>query len=90
MFCLASPTKTPLRRTKRSDSTDSIGPLSPNEQTCIQLKNLPQHLNKKQALEVFFKKFGKIQRTYCKPGNTTAIIHFAQHVSFDQNVLHLY
>ncbi|XP_040213533.1 germinal-center associated nuclear protein [Rana temporaria] len=74
-----SPTKTPLRRTKRSDSTDSIGPLSPNEQTCIQLKNLPPHLNKKQALEAFFKKFGKIQRTYCKPGNTTAIIHFAQH-----------
>lgn len=71
--------KTPLRRTKRSDSTDSIGPLSPNEQTCIQLKNLPQDLNKKQVLEAFFKKFGKIQRTYCKPGNTTAIIHFAQH-----------
>ncbi|KAM5153155.1 germinal-center associated nuclear protein [Mantella aurantiaca] len=73
--------KTPFRRNKRSDSTDSFGPLSPKELTCIQLKNLPQPLNKRSQLESFCKKFGKVQRMYCRPGNMTAIIHFAQHGS---------
>ncbi|XP_018420104.1 PREDICTED: germinal-center associated nuclear protein [Nanorana parkeri] len=72
-----SSTITPLRRAKRNDSTDSFGPLSPNEQTCIQLKNLPPHLNTKQILEKFFKKYGKIQRVYCRANKLTAVIHFA-------------
>nr|DBA19919.1 TPA: hypothetical protein GDO54_015675 [Pyxicephalus adspersus] len=71
--------KTPLRRTRRNDSTDSLGPLSPNEQTSIQLKNLPQNLNNKHTLETFFNRFGRVQRVFCRPVQMTATIHFAQH-----------
>ncbi|KAM8934138.1 germinal-center associated nuclear protein [Pelodytes ibericus] len=73
--------KTPLRRARRADSTDNMGPLSPNELTAIQVKNLPKRLNQKQYLEKYFSKFGKVQRLYCRPANKLAIVHFLNHTS---------
>ncbi|KAM9305650.1 germinal-center associated nuclear protein [Gastrophryne carolinensis] len=74
-----STSKTPLRRTRRSDSTDSLPPLSPHDLTSFQLKNVPPNLNKKRNLEAFFKKYGKVIKVYCRPGSMTSFIHFSDH-----------
>ncbi|XP_063787906.1 germinal-center associated nuclear protein [Pseudophryne corroboree] len=71
--------KTPMRKEQRSDSVDRSVP--PSELNTISVKNLPPSLNQKQALENYFKKFGKIQRLYCRPMSKMAIIHFYNHNS---------
>ncbi|XP_068090216.1 germinal-center associated nuclear protein [Hyperolius riggenbachi] len=71
--------KTPLRRARRSDSTDSLTSVSPNELTTLQLKGLPKHLNTKKTLNQFFGKFGRILQSHSRPANMSAIITFTQH-----------
>ncbi|XP_075463507.1 germinal-center associated nuclear protein isoform X2 [Ascaphus truei] len=73
--------KSPLRRARRSDSAESPVPLSPNDATAIQVKNLPKQLNQKHILEKHFNRFGTVQRVYCRPGRKLAIIHFSNHNS---------
>uniref|UniRef100_A0A8C5WF42 Germinal-center associated nuclear protein n=1 Tax=Leptobrachium leishanense TaxID=445787 RepID=A0A8C5WF42_9ANUR len=73
--------KTPIRRARRSDSTDSVSPLSPNDLTVIQIRNVPKRLNHKQYLQKYFSKFGKVQRIDCKPGSKLVNVHFFNHTS---------
>ncbi|XP_053554866.1 germinal-center associated nuclear protein [Bombina bombina] len=72
----AFPNKTPLRRVRRSVSSDSTEGLSQSEMTTIQLKNVPNNVNQKQKLEKFFGKFGNLKRVYCRTDRKLAIIHF--------------
>uniref|UniRef100_A0A8C5QB66 Germinal-center associated nuclear protein n=1 Tax=Leptobrachium leishanense TaxID=445787 RepID=A0A8C5QB66_9ANUR len=80
-FLMSSRKKTPIRRARRSDSTDSVSPLSPNDLTVIQIRNVPKRLNHKQYLQKYFSKFGKVQRIDCKPGSKLVNVHFFNHTS---------
>ncbi|XP_075036554.1 germinal-center associated nuclear protein [Mixophyes fleayi] len=73
--------KTPVNKEQPSDNIDRSVPLSPSDLTAIIVRNLPPILNQRQVLENHFKKFGKIQRLYCRPINKTAIIHYYNHSS---------
>ncbi|XP_021434900.2 germinal-center associated nuclear protein isoform X2 [Oncorhynchus mykiss] len=74
-------TKTPARRRQRSESTDSLGGMSPNDATILQCKSIPLSLNKKNVIEKHFGRFGKVCRVYCRPHKNLAIVHFQDHAS---------
>ncbi|XP_069472142.1 germinal-center associated nuclear protein [Ambystoma mexicanum] len=70
-----------LQLRRRNSSADSIGDLSPSELTSIQIKNIPDHLNKLNVIKKRFNRYGKIVRVICKPEKKTATIHFQNHVA---------
>uniref|UniRef100_A0A8C7PY41 Germinal-center associated nuclear protein n=1 Tax=Oncorhynchus mykiss TaxID=8022 RepID=A0A8C7PY41_ONCMY len=77
-----APTReTPARRRQRSESTDSLGGMSPNDATILQCKSIPLSLNKKNVIEKHFGRFGKVCRVYCRPHKNLAIVHFQDHAS---------
>ncbi|XP_045859466.1 germinal-center associated nuclear protein isoform X2 [Meles meles] len=72
---------TPGRQSKRSESTDSLGGLSPTEITAIQCKNIPDSLNDRTILEKHFGKIAKVQRIYTRRSKKLAVVYFFDHVS---------
>ncbi|KAK1165453.1 germinal-center associated nuclear protein [Acipenser oxyrinchus oxyrinchus] len=74
-------TRSPSRRSRRTESTDSLGGALPNDLTAIQCKNVPPHLNKKEIMEKHFSRFGKVQRVYCRLNRNLTIVHFHDHAS---------
>ncbi|XP_027950549.1 germinal-center associated nuclear protein isoform X1 [Eumetopias jubatus] len=72
---------TPGRQSKRSESTDSLGGLSPAEITAIQCKNIPDCLNDRTILENHFGKIAKVQRIYTRRSKKLAVVYFFDHVS---------
>lgn len=72
---------TPARQSKRSESVDSLGGLSPTEITAIQCKNIPDYLNDRTVLEDHFGKIAKVQRIYTRRSKKLAVVHFFDHVS---------
>uniref|UniRef100_A0A8C7VKE9 Germinal-center associated nuclear protein n=1 Tax=Oncorhynchus mykiss TaxID=8022 RepID=A0A8C7VKE9_ONCMY len=66
---------------QRSESTDSLGGMSPNDATILQCKSIPLSLNKKNVIEKHFGRFGKVCRVYCRPHKNLAIVHFQDHAS---------
>uniref|UniRef100_A0A7M4EGJ7 Minichromosome maintenance complex component 3 associated protein n=1 Tax=Crocodylus porosus TaxID=8502 RepID=A0A7M4EGJ7_CROPO len=71
----------PARRNRSSDSVDSLGGLSPNELTSIQLKNVPEFLNDRNVLEKYFGHIAKVRRIFTRRNKKLAIIHFFDHAS---------
>ncbi|XP_067994306.1 germinal-center associated nuclear protein isoform X1 [Melanerpes formicivorus] len=76
-----SSSATPARRTRGSESTESIGNLSPGELTAIQCKNVPDYLNDRTVLEKHFGQFVKVRRIMTRRSKKTAILHFFDHAS---------
>ncbi|XP_058588291.1 germinal-center associated nuclear protein isoform X1 [Neofelis nebulosa] len=72
---------TPGRQSKRSESTDSLGGLSPAEITAIQCKNIPDYLNDRTILEKHFGKIAKVQRIYTRRSKKLAVVYFFDHAS---------
>ncbi|XP_017393951.1 germinal-center associated nuclear protein [Cebus imitator] len=72
---------TPVRQSKRSESTDSLGGLSPSEVTAIQCKNIPDYLNNRTILENHFGKIAKVQRIFTRRSKKFAVVHFFDHAS---------
>ncbi|XP_068844860.1 germinal-center associated nuclear protein [Capricornis sumatraensis] len=72
---------TPGRQSKRSESTDSLGGLSPAEVTAIQCKNIPDYLNNRTTLENHFGKIAKVQRIYTRRSKKLAVVYFFDHAS---------
>ncbi|XP_004429738.1 PREDICTED: germinal-center associated nuclear protein [Ceratotherium simum simum] len=72
---------TPGRQSKRSESTDSLGGLSPAEVTAIQCKNIPDCLNNRTILEKHFGKIAKVQRIYTRRSKKLAVVYFFDHAS---------
>ncbi|XP_012665735.1 germinal-center associated nuclear protein [Otolemur garnettii] len=71
----------PVRQSKRSESTDSLGGLSPAEVTAIQCKNIPDYLNDRTILENHFSKIAKVQRIFTRRSKKLAVVHFFDHAS---------
>ncbi|XP_078537566.1 germinal-center associated nuclear protein [Lissotriton helveticus] len=71
-----------LRR--RSSSAGSVGELSPSELTAIQIKNIPDHLNKYGIIKKKFDPYGKVARIFCKPEKKLVTIHFQNHDAAEQ------
>ncbi|KAJ8793652.1 hypothetical protein J1605_003660 [Eschrichtius robustus] len=71
---------TPGRQSKRSESTDSLGGLSP-EVTAIQCKNIPDYLNDRTTLENHFGRIAKVQRIYTRRSKKLAVVYFFDHAS---------
>ncbi|XP_009232349.4 germinal-center associated nuclear protein [Pongo abelii] len=72
---------TPARQSNRSESTDSLGGLSPSEVTAIQCKNIPDYLNDRTILENHFGKIAKVQRIFTRRSKKLAVVHFFDHAS---------
>nr|XP_014715316.2 germinal-center associated nuclear protein isoform X2 [Equus asinus] len=72
---------TPGRQSKRSESTESLGGLSPAEVTAIQCKNIPDYLNDRTILEKHFGKIAKVQRIYIRRNKKLAVVYFFDHAS---------
>lgn len=66
-----------LRR--RSSSAGSVGELSPSELTAIQIKNIPDHLNKPGIIKKKFDHYGKVGRIICRPEKKLVTINFQNH-----------
>ncbi|XP_006876177.1 PREDICTED: germinal-center associated nuclear protein [Chrysochloris asiatica] len=75
---------TPVRQSKRSENTDSLGGLSPTELTAIQCKNVPDYLNDRTILENHFSKIAKVQRVYTRRSKKLAVVCFFDHASAAQ------
>ncbi|XP_072902486.1 germinal-center associated nuclear protein isoform X2 [Hemitrygon akajei] len=73
--------KTPSRRPRRGDSTESLSGTSVSELTAIQCKNIPADLNKKGIIRKHFSQFGKVQRVYCQTNKNQAVVHFTNNLS---------
>ncbi|KAJ1187895.1 hypothetical protein NDU88_004661 [Pleurodeles waltl] len=71
-----------LRR--RSSSAGIVGELSPSEPTAIQIKNIPDHLNKPGIIKKKFDRYGKVGRIYCRPEKKAVTIHFQNHEAAEQ------
>ncbi|XP_010634667.1 germinal-center associated nuclear protein isoform X2 [Fukomys damarensis] len=71
----------PVHQSKRSESTDSLGRLSPTEVTAIQCKNIPDYLNDRTTLENYFSKIAKVQRIFTRRSKKLAVVHFFDHAS---------
>uniref|UniRef100_A0A8C6RUG5 Minichromosome maintenance complex component 3 associated protein n=1 Tax=Nannospalax galili TaxID=1026970 RepID=A0A8C6RUG5_NANGA len=71
----------PVRQSKRSESTDSLGGWSPLELTAIQCKNIPDYLNDRTILEKHFSKIAKVQRIFTRRNKKLAVVHFFDHAS---------
>uniref|UniRef100_A0A8B9CFX1 Germinal-center associated nuclear protein n=1 Tax=Anser brachyrhynchus TaxID=132585 RepID=A0A8B9CFX1_9AVES len=76
-----APPVTAGRRVRGSESTDSLGGLSPGELTAIQCKNVPDYLNDRTVLEKHFGQFVKVRRVMTRRNKKMAILHFFDHVS---------
>ncbi|XP_059823380.1 germinal-center associated nuclear protein isoform X2 [Hypanus sabinus] len=73
--------KTPSRRPRRGDSTESLSGTSLSELTAIQCKNIPADLNKRGIIRKHFSQFGKVQRVYCQTNKNQAVVHFTNNLS---------
>ncbi|KAJ8247072.1 hypothetical protein GJAV_G00258440 [Gymnothorax javanicus] len=69
------------RRSRRTDSTDSLGGMSPTDATSVHCKNIPINLNTKDVLHEHFSRFGRVRQVSCRPNKNLAIIHFNDHAS---------
>ncbi|XP_040417689.1 germinal-center associated nuclear protein isoform X2 [Cygnus olor] len=76
-----APPVTAGRRVRGSESTDSLGGLSPGELTAIQCKNVPDYLNDRTVLEKHFGQFVKVRRVMTRRNKKMAILHFFDHAS---------
>lgn len=74
-------TTTPVKRGVRSESSESLGGMSPTDCTTIQCRNVPPVLNKKDIIEKHFRRFGAVQKVICRPAKNLVIVHFGDHVS---------
>ncbi|XP_035532563.1 germinal-center associated nuclear protein [Morone saxatilis] len=74
-------TSTPVKRSVRTESSDSLGGMSPTDCTTIMCRNVPPALNKKDVLEKHFGRFGKVGRVICKPPKNQAVVYFHDHAS---------
>ncbi|XP_064135664.1 germinal-center associated nuclear protein isoform X1 [Loxodonta africana] len=72
---------TPVRQSKRSESTDSLGGSSPAEFTAIQCKNIPDCLNDRTILENHFNKIAAVQRVSTRRSKKLAVVYFSDHAS---------
>lgn len=72
---------TPVRRSVRSESLESLSGMSPTDCTTIMCRNVPPNLNKKDIIEKHFNRFGKVRKVFCRPAKNLAIIHFDDHAS---------
>lgn len=72
---------TPVRRSRRSESTDSLGGLSPTDITAIHCKGIPSKQNKKDLVRKHFERFGQITKLYCRPEKMLTIVHYKDHAS---------
>ncbi|XP_038642534.1 germinal-center associated nuclear protein [Scyliorhinus canicula] len=73
--------RSPSRRLRRGDSTDSLSSVPLSELTAIQCKNVPVGLNTKEIIKKHFSQFGKVQRVYCQTNKRLAVVHFYDHAS---------
>nr|XP_046259110.1 germinal-center associated nuclear protein [Scatophagus argus] len=74
-------TTTPVKRSVRRESSESLGNMSPTDCTAIQCRNVPVALNKKDVIEKHFGRFGKVRKVFCRPAKNLAIVHFDDHAS---------
>ncbi|KAM9694818.1 germinal-center associated nuclear protein isoform 1-T4 [Trichechus inunguis] len=72
---------TPVRQSKRSESTDSLGGLSLAEFTAIQCKNIPDYLNDRITLEKHFSKIAEVKRVSTRRSKKMAVVYFFDHAS---------
>ncbi|XP_042351006.1 germinal-center associated nuclear protein [Plectropomus leopardus] len=72
---------TPVRRGVRTESSDSLGGMSPSDCTVIMCRNVPPTVNKKEVIERHFGRFGKVRKVFCRPAKNQAIVHFDDHAS---------
>ncbi|XP_034042737.1 germinal-center associated nuclear protein isoform X2 [Thalassophryne amazonica] len=72
---------TPVRRSLRQESSESLSETSPTECTAIQCKNVPAACNKRTIIHKHFAHFGKICKLFCRPDKNLAIVHFHDHES---------
>ncbi|KAM5281214.1 germinal-center associated nuclear protein [Ctenodactylus gundi] len=72
---------TPVRQSKRSESTECFGGLSPVEVTAIQCKNIPDSLNDRTILENYFGKIAEVQRVFTRRSKKLAVVYFFDHAS---------
>ncbi|XP_041663549.1 germinal-center associated nuclear protein isoform X2 [Cheilinus undulatus] len=74
-------TTTPVKRSVRRESSESLSGMSPTECASIMCRNVPAVLNKKEIMEKHFRHFGKVRKVYCRPAKNMAVIHFDDHAS---------
>ncbi|XP_073433623.1 germinal-center associated nuclear protein [Dendrobates tinctorius] len=65
-----------LNKGERSEGAEHSVPVSPSDLTTIVIRNVPIKLNKKNILEDYFKKCGKILRINCRMKQKIASIQF--------------
>uniref|UniRef100_A0A8C4IA11 Germinal-center associated nuclear protein n=1 Tax=Dicentrarchus labrax TaxID=13489 RepID=A0A8C4IA11_DICLA len=65
----------------RTESSESLGGMSPTDCTTIMCRNVPPAFNKKDIIEKHFGRFGKVGRIICKPPRNQAVVHFNDHAS---------
>lgn len=71
----------PVRRSRRGESTDSLGGTPPTDCTGFHCRNIPPNLNTKDILQKHFGRFGKVRTVLCRPNKNMAIVHFHDHVN---------
>uniref|UniRef100_A0A3Q3M3Y8 Germinal-center associated nuclear protein n=1 Tax=Mastacembelus armatus TaxID=205130 RepID=A0A3Q3M3Y8_9TELE len=74
-------TATPVKRSVRRESSESLSGMSPANCTIIQCRNVPHNLNKKDIIEKHFSRFSKVCKVLCRPAKNLAIVHFDDHAS---------
>ncbi|KAK2839484.1 hypothetical protein Q5P01_013224 [Channa striata] len=74
-------TTTPVKRSVRRVSSESLSGVSPVDCTGIQCRNVPPGLNKRDTIVKHFARFGKVGRVYCRPAKNLAVVHFGDHAS---------
>ncbi|KAM4012785.1 germinal-center associated nuclear protein-like [Anomaloglossus baeobatrachus] len=77
----AIPSSSVASKGERSAGAQHTVPVSPSEMTTFFIRNLPNKFNKKNIMEDFFKKYGKILNINCKIKEKMASIQFNNHNS---------
>lgn len=72
---------TPVKRSVRRESSESLSGVSPTDSLVLHCRNVPAALNKKEILEKHFSRFGKVHRVFCRPAKNSAIVNFHDHAS---------
>ncbi|KAM4012056.1 LOW QUALITY PROTEIN: germinal-center associated nuclear protein-like [Anomaloglossus baeobatrachus] len=77
----AIPSSSVASKGERSAGAQHTVPVSPSEMTTFFIRNVPNKFNKKNIMEDFFKKYGKILRINCRIKQKMASIQFNNHNS---------
>ncbi|XP_073502867.1 germinal-center associated nuclear protein [Phyllobates terribilis] len=77
----ATSSSSSVSKGERCDGAEHSLPVFPSELTTIFLKNVPNKLNKKNIMEDYFKKYGKILRINCRIKQKTVHIQYSNHNS---------